>query len=116
MRGIAPSPPPRPELQGHSFAKFFIFILQFLHGRSYVLLLFMAVLLLLVMIGGGLDARGVVVGLGPAVLGDLLEAVLAEEEALVDVAARRAEELIAHAALEAPLVPSIVPFKFRRAV
>ena len=76
----------------------------------------MAVLLLLVMIGGGLDARGVVVGLGPAVLGDLLEAVLAEEEALVDVAARRAEELIAHAALEAPLVPSIVPFKFRRAV
>ena len=76
----------------------------------------MAVLLLLVMIGGGLDARGVVVGLGPAVLGDLLEAVLAEEEALVDVAARRAEELIAHAALEAALVPSIIPVKFRRAV
>ena len=67
------------------------------------------------MIGGGLDARGVVVGLGPAVLGDLLEAVLAEEEALVDVAARRAEELIAHAALEAALVPSIVPYKGRRA-
>ena len=67
--------------------------------------------LLLGMVRGGLDGRGVVVGLRPAVLGDLLEAVLAEEEALVDVAARRVEELVAQAALEAALVPSVVPCK-----
>ena len=59
---------------------------------------------------GGLDGRGVVVGLGAAVLGDLLEAVLAEEEPLVDVAARRVEELVAEAALEAALVPTVVPW------
>ena len=72
------------------------------------LLLFIDILLLLAIVRGGLDARGIVVGLRPAVLGDLLEAVLAEEEALVDVAARRIEELVAQAALEAALVPSVV--------
>ena len=76
---------------------------------SYLLLLFMDILLLLAIVRGGLDARGIVVGLRPAVLGDLLEAVLAEEEAMVDVAARRVEELVAQAALEAALVPSVVP-------
>ena len=80
------------------------------HGFLSYFLLFMLVLLL-VMVRGGLDARGVVVGLRPAVLGDLLEAVLAEEEALVDVAVRRVEELVAQAALEAALVPSVVPCK-----
>ena len=73
------------------------------------LLLFMDILLLLAIVRGGLDARSIIVGLRPAVLGDLLEAVLAEEEALVDVAARRVEELVAQAALEAALVPSVVP-------
>ena len=43
-----------------------------------------------------------------AILGDLLEAVLAEEEPLVDIAARRVEELVAEAALEAALVPAVV--------
>ena len=46
--------------------------------------------------------------LGSAILGDLLEAVLAEEEPLVDVAARRVEELVAEATLEAALVPAVV--------
>ena len=46
--------------------------------------------------------------LGSAILGDLLEAVLAEEEPLVDIAARRVEELVAEAALEAALVPAVV--------
>ena len=75
------------------------------------MLLLMVVLLLLGVVRGGgwLDAGGVVVGLRAAVLGDLLEAVRAEEEALVDVAARRVEELVAQAALEAALVPSVVP-------
>ena len=52
------------------------------------MLLLMVVLLLVgVVRGGWLDAGGVVVGLRAAVLGDLLEAVRAEEEALVDVTA-----------------------------
>ena len=81
----------------------------YVHMVLSYLLLFMDILLLLAIVRGGLDARGIVVGLRPAVLGDLLEAVLAEEEALVDVAARRVEELVAQAALEAALVPSVVP-------